>query len=400
MRPPCLKLKPQREKSVLRHHPWVFSGAVDQTLGAPGTGQTVEVYSSEDQWLARAAFSPHSQIVARVWTWDEAEIIDAGFFQRRIEASANRRTWLQSSTDGIRLVNAESDGLPGLVVDRYGRFLVVQFLSAGPEHWKREIVSVLQSMEGISGLYERSDVEVREKEDLPQTAGILWGETPSGPVEIVEGQWRFLVDIPGGQKTGFYLDQRESRAAVRDLVRSLLPGSQVLNAFAYTGAFAVAALAGGAERVINVDSSAAALGLAKQNLALNQRSAGREDFIEGDVFRVLRNYRDAGTSFDGIILDPPKLAPSSSQVPRAARAYKDLNWLAFRLARPGGCVVTFSCSGAVSEDLFQKIVFGASIDAGREVQILGKLRQSSDHPVRLSFPEGAYLKGLICRVEQ
>jgi 23S rRNA (cytosine1962-C5)-methyltransferase len=299
----------------------------------------------------------------------------------------------------MRLVNAESDGLPGLVVDRYGRFLVVQFLSAGPEYWKGQILGVLQSVEGISGLYERSDVEVREKEDLTQVMGVLWGESPSGLVEIREGPWRFLVDVQNGQKTGFYLDQRESRQAVQGLVADLFPGGSVLNAFSYTGGFAVAALAGGAASVVNVDSSGAALELAKKNLSLNQLSVASEDFIEADVFRILRKYRDSGASFDMIILDPPKLAPSRSQVMRAARAYKDLNWLAFRLARPGGCVVTFSCSGAVGEDLFQKIVFGASIDAGREVQILSRLRQSRDHPVRLSFPEGDYLKGLICRVE-
>lgn len=399
MKPPCLKLKPKRESSLLRRHPWVFSGAVEEIVGDPAPGKTVEIISSEGQWMARGAFSPHSQIAARVWTWEESEAIDAGFFERRIAASADRRRELQSTTDAVRLINAESDGLPGLIVDRYGRFLVVQFLSAGPECWKEQILSVLERTTGVSGLYERSDVEVREKEDLGQTTGVLRGESPSGPVEIHEGPWRFLVDIARGQKTGFYLDQRESRRAVHELVARLFPGGSVLNAFAYTGGFAVAALTAGAARVVNVDSSVAALELARKNLSLNQLTFANGDFLEADVFRLLRSYRDSGVSFDMIILDPPKLAPSRSRVARAARAYKDLNWLAFRLARPGGCVVSFSCSGAVGDDLFQKIVFGACLDAGREAQILGYLHQPQDHPVRLTFPEGAYLKGLICRVE-
>jgi 23S rRNA (cytosine1962-C5)-methyltransferase len=396
---PCLRLKPHREKSLLRRHPWVFSGALDEVLGDPAPGQTVDVLSWEGKWLARAAFSPHSQITARVWTWEEGEAIDPDFFRRRIEASAAGRSGLRSSTDAMRLVNAESDGLPGLVVDRYGRFLVAQFLSAGPERWKEEILTALRSLEGVSGIYERSDVEVREKEDLTRASGVLWGENPPDLIEIREGPWRFLVDIIHGQKTGFYLDQRESRLEIHRLLGAWFRGASVLNAFSFTGAFAVAALTGGAGRVTNVDSSAPALDLARKNLILNSLSVGNDDFTEGDVFRILRGYRDSGASFDVVILDPPKLAASRSQVERASRAYKDLNWLAFRLVRPGGCVVTFSCSGSVNEDLFQKIVFGASLDAAREVQVLGHLRQASDHPVRLSFPEGTYLKGLICRVE-
>lgn len=388
-----LHLKPGREKSIVQRHPWIFAGAVASVSGEPAAGDTVVVRASTGAFLARAAYSPSSQIVGRIWTWDEAQAVDAAFFESGIAKAIEARGAMAETTDALRWVNAESDGLPGLVVDRYGRFAVCQCLTAGAERWKDEICSSLAARPEIAGVYERSDVDVRSKEGLPARAGAMWGEVPAEPVEVHEGQWRFVVDIVHGHKTGFYLDQRENRRIVASLAR----GREVLNAFSYTGAFAVAALSGGAQSVISVDSSKPALELAARNLALNGLQP--DGLREGDVFKVLREYRDSERLFDMVILDPPKFAQSQAQLQRAARAYKDINWLACRVLRPGGYLVTFSCSGLVSADLFQKIVFGAALDAQRDAQIVQWLAQASDHPVRLSFPEASYLKGLVCRVE-
>lgn len=391
-----LQLKPGREKSLRRRHPWIFSGAVAAVEGAPEPGESVAVVSAGGEWLACAAYSPRSQITARVWTFDRDEAVDAAFWTRRLErALAGRRGApdFHASTAG-RLVNAESDRLPGLIVDRYADWLVVQYLSAGAERWKAESVAALRALWPSTGIYERSDVDVRAKEGLAPLAGVLAGEPPPELIEIDEAGARFQVDVVHGHKTGFYLDQRENRA----LVRGQAAGQTVLNCFAYTGGFGVSALLGGAERVTQVEASGPALALARRNAELNGLAEARVEHLEGDVFVLLRQFRDARREFDVIVLDPPKFAESQSQIERAARGYKDINRLAFKLLRPGGRLITFSCSGVVEPALFQKIVADAALDAGREAQILRRLSQAPDHPVALEFPEGDYLKGLVCRV--
>jgi 23S rRNA (cytosine1962-C5)-methyltransferase len=397
-----ITLKPHREKSLLNHHPWIFSGAVASIQGDAASGDTIIIRSSAGEFLAHAAYSPKSQIIARVWSWDESEKIDQGFFAKRLAKSIAARSSLSVITNAVRWVNAESDGIPGLVVDRYAQFAVCQFLTAGAEKWKKEIADVLMAQDGIIGVYERSDVDVREKEGLGQVVGLLSGLDVPDLVEVVETlhatsphatSLRILVDVKRGHKTGFYLDQRENRDAVRQHAKD----RDVLNAFCYTGAFSVAAWQGGAKSVVSLDSSAPALSLAKKNLELNALPV--DGITEGDVFTTLRAYRDSRQSFDLIILDPPKLAHTQAQVDKATRAYKDMNLLALKLLRPGGILITFSCSGSISEDLFQKIIFGASLDAKRDVQIIKRLTQASDHLVRVTFPEGTYLKGLVCRIE-
>lgn len=392
-------LKPGREKSVRQHHPWIFSGAIRELRGEPEPGATVEVLAHDGAWLARGAFSPASQIRVRVWTWSQEEAIDGGFFERRLARAVEARSGLAASTDAMRLVNAENDGLPGLILDRYAEWVVVQSLWSGAERWLESIVDSAARLPEVRGVYERSDADVREKEGLPARVGVRAGEEPPLELVIREGEWRFAVDVRGGHKTGFYLDQRDNRRVVHDLARRWASGGRVLNAFAYSGSFGVAALAGGAGEMVNVDSSGEALRLARRNYELNTLAAPEASFVEEDVFSFLRRMRDMGVTFDMVILDPPKFAHSTADVMRATRAYKDINWLAFRLVRPGGCVVSFSCSGLVSPDLFQKVVFGAAEDAGRQAVIMEHLSQPEDHPVLLSFPEGAYLKGLVCRVE-
>ncbi len=389
-------LKRGREKPVLNRHPWIFSGAIARVKGKPAGGDTVLVLDGQEQPLACGAYNGRSQIRVRIWTWDAAEAIDAEFFRDRLRRSCRRREELRSAnhTTAYRLVNAESDLLPGLVVDRYGGYLVVQFLTAGVERWRREILDALVELERPDGIYERSDVDVRRKEGLDPVKGPLWGREPPAIVEILEHARRFLVDIMGGQKTGFYLDQRANRRAVARYAVD----REVLNCFCYTGGFSVYAGAAGAIRIVNVDSSAEALALARRNMALNGLKVEDDEYIEGNVFQMLRGYRDRGRTFDVVILDPPKFASSQAQVLPATRGYKDINLIAMQILRPGGILATFSCSGLVSPDLFQKVVFGAAVDAGRDVQILERLSQASDHPVLLSFPESEYLKGFICRV--
>lgn len=390
-----LLLKPSREKSLRRRHPWIFSGAIERVTGQPQPGATILVRAADGAVLASAAYSPQSQIVARVWSFNPDEIIDAAFFRARLQrVFASRSSLLASRSSALRLVNAESDGLPGLVVDRYGDYLVCQFLSAGAEFWKTEIVAALIEVTGVPNVYERSDVDVRAKEGLPLTTGVLAGAPPPERVTIQEYDCHFAVDIQRGHKTGFYLDQRENRR----LLSTYAEGREVLNCFAYTGGFAAWALRGGALRVVNVDTSAPALELAGRNVELNGGDAARVENVVGDVFHVLRQYRDARRQFDLIILDPPKFAESRSQVEGAMRGYKDINLLAFKLLRPGGVLFTFSCSGLITPDLFQKIVAGAALDAEREACILQRLTQAPDHPVALNFPEGEYLKGLVCQV--
>jgi 23S rRNA (cytosine1962-C5)-methyltransferase len=385
-------LKPGREKSLLRRHPWIFSGAIHNVEGEPAPGATVDLFSAKGEFLARAAYSPESQIRARVWTFAD-ELVDADFLRRRIQRSIHaREIWnLSQETDAIRLVHAESDGLPGLIVDRYGETLVLQSLTTGSEFWKETIADVLLNETGLSSIYERSDADVRELEGLPPIVGPLRGSPPE-QITIKEHGLSFTVSLVEGHKTGFYLDQRANRLKVRGLAQD----RAVLDCFCYTGGFTLNALAGGAKSVLSVDASAGALELGKKNAALNGLPSERQEWMEGDVFVLLRKFRDEGRSFDMLILDPPKFAPTQAQAERAARGYKDINLLAFKLLRPGGILVTFSCSGGVDAGLFQRIVAGAALDAGVDAQIIEHLSQSSDHPIALTFPEGAYLKGLVC----
>jgi 23S rRNA (cytosine1962-C5)-methyltransferase len=388
-------LRPGREKAVLRRHPWVFSGAVARIEGHPADGDVVAVLADDGTFLAQGYLNRRSQIVVRLLTWSPEERIDEGFWRQRLEVAIRGRASLLAAERGAcRLVHAESDGLPGLVVDRYGAFLAVQFLTLGVDRRRHLLVEALADLLRPQGIYERDDEAVREKEGLPLQTGVLWGEAPPELVEVEEGGLRFLVDLREGHKTGFYLDQRENRQKVLRYAA----GREVLNAFAYTGGFGLYALQGGAAHVVNVDASERALDLARRNFALNGWGEPQAEFVVGDVFQVLRRYREEGRRFDLIVLDPPKFAHSAADVPAATRGYKDVNLLAFQLLREGGVLFTFSCSGAISADLFQKVVFSASLDAGREAQVLERLTQASDHPVLLSFPEGEYLKGLVCRV--
>lgn len=383
-------LKTGRDRPIRQRHPWIFSGAIDRIDPAAADGDVVDVVTRQGEFLARGYLNRRSQIVVRLLTWHEIELIDGDFWARRLARSIHVRP----ASTARRLVNAESDGLPGLVIDQYGDWLVIQALTLGIEQVKAQIVDQLNEVLKPRGIYERSDVDVREKEGLPPSTGVLTGDEPPDRIEIDEDGRRFLVDVKHGHKTGFYLDQRDNRRKIKPYVRD----AEVMNLFSYTGGFAVAALSAGAKSVLNVDSSADVLSLAKENLRLNDLAANDDDFVEADAFSYLRKLRSEKRTFDVIIADPPKLAHSQAQLERAARAYKDLNLISMQLLRPGGYLITFSCSGLVPPDLFQKIVFGASIDAGREVQIVERLSQASNHPILLSFPEAEYLKGLICRV--
>ncbi|GAB4463058.1 MAG: 23S rRNA (cytosine(1962)-C(5))-methyltransferase RlmI [Anaerolineales bacterium] len=390
---PHIILKPGREKSLLRRHPWLFSGAIQRVEGNPASGATVDLLSAEGHFLARASYSPASQIRARVWTFDD-EPVDEAFFRRRIRSAIVSRSKFQvsSQSNAVRLIYAESDGIPGLIVDRYDDILVLQSLTAGIEYWKDVLTDLLLEETGLTALYERSDADVRELEGLEPKVGPLRGGSYRLPITIHEHNLKFQVNLQSGHKTGFYLDQRGNRLCVRELAKE----RDVLDCFCYTGGFTVNALAGGARSVLSVDSSAEALELCKENIALNNLPADRHTALEGDVFQLLRKFRDEHRSFDLIVLDPPKFAPTAAHAEKAARAYKDINLLAFKLLRPGGVLVTFSCSGGVDSALFQKIVAGAALDAGVEAQIIEWLSQGADHPVSLHFPESAYLKGLVC----
>ncbi|MEO8696761.1 MAG: class I SAM-dependent rRNA methyltransferase [Acidimicrobiales bacterium] len=383
-----LSLRPGKERSLARRHPWIYSGAVERLRGHGEPGDVVVVRDSTGRVLGRAGYNAASQIVGRMWTFDDA-VVDDSFVAKRIEAAAARRRSLDDVTNAARLVYSESDGIPGLIVDRYDDVVVLQFTAASAERWRGVIVDVCRSLDGVNSVFERSDLDVRKLEGLPPATGLLAGAEPPAYVEIVEHGCRYLVDVRRGHKTGFYLDQRENRR----LVAQSAAGCRVLNLFCYTGAFSVAAMRAGAASVVSVDSSAHALEIAGNNADLNGVTAA--EWVKADVFTYLRELRDAGTTFDLIVLDPPKLAASAAQVRRAARGYKDLNWLAFRLLAPGGHLATFSCSGLMDTDLFTKVVAGAALDARREVAVVAHLDQASDHPVLLSFPESAYLKGLM-----
>lgn len=393
-----LILKAKRQKPVLNRHPWVFSGAMARIEGSPAVGDLVQVCDVNGRFLANAYYNPQSQIQARILSWDKNRPIDTDFWQQKLKRAVNGRFQLalEPATNAYRLVNAEADGLPGLIVDKYGDYLVLQSLTAGIERHKALLVDLLVELCQPAGIIERSDVSVRRKEGLAEVKGLLWGSLPPDDFFIVENGHKFFVDLLTGHKTGLYLDQRENRANITK--PHFVAAKNVLNLFAYTGGFAVEAAASGASHIVNIDSSIPALETAERNMALNGLQRPSDEYIAADAFEILRHYRDNEQKFDMVILDPPKFVNSKRDLDKAARGYKDLNWLALRLLNPGGLLATFSCSGLVSSDLFQKIVFGAAVDAQRDVQILGYLGQAADHPILLSFPESAYLKGLLCRV--
>ncbi|MBA3770942.1 MAG: class I SAM-dependent methyltransferase [Ramlibacter sp.] len=386
-----IRLKDGKERSLLRRHPWIFDSAIAK--GGADPGETVRVESHAGQFLAWAAFSLASRIRARAWSFDEAQRIDADFLGAACERAVRARARFDIQSDGVRLVHGESDGLPGLIVDRYGDTLVAQFLSAGAQRWKAALADAMLKHTGLARLYERSDTSSRSLEGLAAEAGWLRGEGPTG-LAIREHDWKFTLDIAAGHKTGFYLDQRDSRRQFAEHARRLR-FQRVLNGYCYTGGFTVAALAGGAAHVTSIDSSAPALERARAHVGLNGFDASRADFIDADVNASLRRFIEEGRSFDAIVLDPPKLAPTAAHAERAARAYKDINRLALKLLEPGGVLFTYSCSGGISADLFHKIVASAGADAGVDGYITQRLGGAPDHPMTLDFPEGEYLKGLV-----
>jgi 23S rRNA (cytosine1962-C5)-methyltransferase len=393
-----IRLREGKERSLLRQHPWVFEGSIAR--GGADAGETVRVEASDGRFLAWGAYSPQSSIRVRAWSFNETERIDSAFFSRRVARALALREWLNVASSGVRLIHGEADGLPGLVVDRYGDALCAQFQAQGVERWKAAIADALLEHSGLARLYERSDASVRQLEGLPSHTGWLRG---SGATELTihEHDWQLTVDIAEGHKTGFYLDQRDNRALFRRWVAAL-GCKRVLNTYCYTGGFSVAALAGGAQQVVSVDSSAPALQRAQAHVALNGFDAACHAVVDADVNQYLRNALreaqaenpDGPAPFDAIVLDPPKFAPTAAHAERAARAYKDINRLALMLLAPGGLLFTFSCSGGVNADLFHKIVAGAAVDAGVDGAILQRLEGAADHPTTLRFPEGEYLKGL------
>jgi 23S rRNA (cytosine1962-C5)-methyltransferase len=386
-----IRLREGKERSLLRRHPWIFDGAIAR--GSADAGETVRVEGHAGEFLGWAAFSPSSKIRARVWSFDQAQRIDASFFIARIEDAVRARSRFDIQSNGLRLIHGESDGLPGLVVDRYADTLVAQFSSCGAERWKSEIVSALLAQTGLTRLYERSDSSVRALEGLPEATGWLSGSGDTG-ITINEHDWKLELDVAEGHKTGFYLDQRDSRKKFADTTRRL-QFQRVLNCYCYTGGFTVAALSGGAAHVTSIDSSGPAIERAKANVALNGFDAGRTTMLDADVNASLRQYIKEGRSFDAIVLDPPKFAPTVAHAERAARAYKDINRLALMLLEPGGVLFTYSCSGGISADLFHKIVASAGSDAGVDAFISERMGGAPDHPMTVAFPEGEYLKGLV-----
>lgn len=398
-----LTLRHGREKVVRRGHPWIFSGAIDRIDGRPQPGETVRVLNSLGEFLAWGAYSPESNIRIRIWSDQEEEIINEEFLYNKISAAiAKRDNWISDAiSDSKRLIYAENDGLPGLIVDRYSDGLALQILSCGIERWREAITAMLAEITSASWIYDRSDAEVRKLEGLAlrkewlKEPGINSHVTHAGQTVILENNIRYCVDFQNGQKTGFYLDQRNNRSVLRERTQD----KSVLDCFAYTGGFTHNALLGGAKYVTSIDDSTEALNLLRKNLTLNSLPGDRVEIIHGDVFQRLRKFRDQKREFDLIILDPPKFAPTAAHASRAARGYKDINLLAFKLLRRNGQLVTFSCSGGISEPLFQRILAGAAVDAGRKGFIIKRLSQDMDHPVGLHFPEGSYLKGFVIQVE-
>ena len=392
---PIIKLKKNRESSLLRRHPWIFSGGIEREAPGLSSGDVVQVVDSKNQFIGVGAYSPTSQIRVRIFSFED-EPINSDFFTKRLERALAKRTILLSNPlrNACRLVYGESDHIPGLVVDQYDEFLVCQFLFAGLESWKQDIVSALAKLTGCKGIYERSDVNSRAKEGLEQTTGVLWGEQPPATIQINENGMLFNVDVVEGQKTGFFLDQVHNRHYLRDHCN----GKNVLNCFSYTGGFSIAALMSGAKHVTSIDSSAGAMALLETNLSLNGVDGNSHTGITSNVFHVLRDFQAEGKRFDVIVLDPPKFAENKNQVMKAARAYKDLSLQACKVLNPGGLLLTYSCSGAIDMNLFQKITSDALLDAGRQGEVVRYLHQGEDHPIALEFPESQYLKGIACRV--
>lgn len=393
---PRVKLKKNRDKSVLRKHPWIFSGAIDSIENVNKNGETVEIISGDGKFLGFGSYSIHSQIAVRVLSFNREDIITKNFFEQRIIDAIHLRDLIinKASTNAYRLINAESDGLPGVIIDVYDKHVVCQFLSAGSEYWKNDIVEILIKTLKPLSIYERSDSDIREKEGLEPKSGVIYGQITNDLIEIKENDLRFFIDILNGHKTGFYLDQRDNR----NLVRQFAEGKSVLNCFSYTGGFSIYALKGFARNVINVDSSSDALMLSEKNMSANGFSSDSYENINDDVFKYLRKLRDKNAQFDLIILDPPKFAESISQVEKAGKGYKDINLLAIKLLKKYGLLFTFSCSGHITADLFSKIVSDAAIDSSRDLRVIKHLTQSSDHSISTNFPESLYLKGLVCQV--
>jgi len=386
-----------REKSLVRKHPWVFSKAVSKIKGKPMLGETVDIYDSKGKWLAKGAYSPESQIRIRVWSFDENQEIDRQFFHKKLQNAQNRRDWFieQGKLTGYRLIAGESDGLPGITIDKYDNFIVCQLLSAGADFHRYTLVDCLKELYPDCHIYERSDVDVRKKEGLEPVTG--WLTTPQESTECIieEHGIKIHVDIATGHKTGFYLDQRDSRLAAGKFAE----GKSILNCFSYTSTFSLHCAANGAKSVTNVDVSQPALDMGKRNLALNNLQDKDVSFVKEDVFKLLRRYRDEKQQFDMIILDPPKFVESKAQLTGACRGYKDINMLAMQLLKPNGLLLTFSCSGLMEASLFQKVVADAALDAKRNVYFVERLQQAADHPISSNYPEGYYLKGLVCQVE-
>lgn len=398
-----VRLKQNRERSLLHRHPWVFSGAVESVDGEPTAGEVVTVVGADGTFLGRGYYNGRSNMRVRILEWREDVEVDACWWKERIASAIARRgdpalllnaPEASATTNAYRLVHAEADLLPGLIVDRYADFVVVQFLTAGTERVRDVVVNALDEQLSPSGILDRSDADTRKKEGLQPATGLISGRSPDGPVEVLENGFRFLVDFSTGQKTGFYLDQRDNRTAVSRYAA----GRRVLDAFSYTGAFSVYAAKAGAAGVTLVESSGTAIELARQNLKLNGVDDTQVEMQQADVFEALRKYRDAGARFDMVILDPPKFARTKVQAEKAMRGYKDINLLAMKLLTPGGILASFSCSGGVDIEAFTLAVSWAGLDADRDVQVLQRLGQPADHPVLASFPESEYLKGLICRI--
>ena len=389
---PMIRLKPGREKSVHRRHPWVFSGAVESEVDANQPGQTVRVESSSGKFLGFAAWSPESQIRLRFWSFNEQDQIDENFIYHRLKKALSYRCSSNLASNAQRLVHGEADGLPGLIVDQYNQVLVLQILSVGVEHWKKVLIRQLVDLTGLECVFERSDAEVRRLEGLERQCGLILGKLPPNLL-IQEHGIEYYIDVENGQKTGFYLDQRANRAKIQEISNY----KEILNCFCYTGGFSLNALCGGAKFVTSIDSSRQALQMAKMNTKINGLPAAKTEWIEADVFKSLRKFRDQGRNFDLIILDPPKFAPTKQNVEKASRAYKDINLLAMKLLNAGGLLASFSCSSAMSAELFKKILASGAEDARQDFSILETFSADQDHPRLLSFPEGEYLKGLLLK---
>ena len=388
-------LKKGKEKAAILRHPWIFSGALDKIKGKPANGEIVAVWSASQEFLAYGYFNDQSRVALRLLEWDQEVTIDEAWYTQKLEkAIASRAHLLNENTNTCRLVFSEADFLPGLIVDKYAEYLAVQILSAGIESVKETIINILRSILNPKGIFDKSDAGARKHENLEPEQGLLWGEEPPEFIEVKENGVTYHINIADGQKSGFYCDQRDNR----EILAAYTQGKNVLDCFCYSGGFTLNSLRAGAAHVTSVDSSALAIETLKHNLSLNGFSDALQTSFQSDVNKQLRVFKEENKKFDVIVLDPPKYAPSRSALDRAARAYKDLNRLGMLLLEPGGILATYSCSGAVDMETFKQIIAWAALDAGREVQIIKQFHQPEDHPIRMSFPEGEYLKGLLLRV--